>query len=130
MRNKIKRTKKEDKPSKARKLAVAFVFILEVFLVFTFFDYILHKQILTYAVPASYFGNWILYGTIIGFFLYLFVRNLKTLKKSLTFSIIMTIILQAYYLLIYSGSFTAALLIADFIIMFLVSYLGFKFMRM
>ena len=65
MKNKVKRYKKEDKNLKARKLSVAFIFILEVILVFTFFDYIAHTQSAKYTVPASYFGNWILYGIII-----------------------------------------------------------------
>ena len=98
MKNKSKIDKKEGKSLGARKLSVAFIFILELILVFTFFDYIAHSQRADYAIPSNYFGNFILFGTVIGFFLYLYIRNLKTAKKSLVFSLTMVIILKIHYI--------------------------------
>src|SRR3989304_10124357 len=108
-----------------KKVFVALIFIFEVILIFTFFDYLIHGLSQEYSVPAQYFINKIIYGTIIGFITYLFVRKKPVLKKSFILSAIVSILLQTgYYLQGYSLSFVLLFLAIHFAILFIVSYLG------
>ena len=110
---------------------IALIFILEVILVFTFFDYLIHGLSPDYAVPNYYFINKILYGTLIGFIAYLFVRKMPILKKSIILSAAVSILLQTrYYLQNYSPSFVLMFMAIHFAILFIVSYLGIKLVKM
>ncbi len=106
---------------------IAVIFILEVMLVFTFFDYVIHSLSQDYSVPAWYFTNKILYGTIIGFVTYLFVRKKPIIQKSIILSAVVSILLQIrYYLYGYSVQFVLLFLVIHFIILFIVSWAGMK----
>jgi len=110
-----------------KQLFAALVFILEIILVFAFFDYIIHSLSAEYAVPSWYFTNKIIYGTIIGFVTYLFIKKKEILPKSIILSAVVSILLQIrYYTLGYSLQFVFLFLAIHFIILFIVSYAGFK----
>ena len=114
-----------------KKVFVALIFIFEVILIFTFFDYLIHGLSQEYSVPAQYFINKIIYGTIIGFITYLFVRKKPVLKKSFILSAIVSILLQTgYYLQGYSLNFVLLFLAIHFVILFTVSYLGMRIAKM
>jgi uncharacterized membrane protein required for colicin V production len=115
----------------SKKMSLTLIFILEIMLVFTFLDYLAHSLSTAYAVPSSYFGSEVIYGTIFGFFVYCLVKNKKTFQKSLIFSAIISLGIQIIYLLLgYSLSFILTFLIINFVTIFVVSYLGFKIAKM
>lgn len=106
---------------------VIIIFIFEVILVFTFFDYVFHTLSPDYSVPSWYFTNKIIYGTLIGFVTYLFVRKKSIMQKSLILSAVVSILLQVrYYFRDYAINFVILFLIIHFVILFIVSYLGMK----
>lgn len=110
---------------------VALIFVLEVVLVFAFIDYGVHALSSKLTVPAEYFTDKIIYGTLAGFIIYMFVRKDRTLKKSFILSGILTILLQLRdYYIGYSLSFVALFFLIHFTILFVVSYLGMKLTRM
>ena len=110
---------------------VALIFIFEVILVFTFFDYTAHTMSPEYAVPSWYFTNKIMYGTVIGFITYLFIRKKPIVKKSITLAAVITILLEIKYAFTgYSLEFLATFLAIHFVILFIVSYVGFKITKM
>ncbi len=114
-------------PISYERLSVALVLMLEIILVFTFIDYLIHSISPDYAVPTYYFINNIIYGTIIAFITYLFIKNKPTLPKSLTIAAVTTILLQIrYFLLGYPLSFVFLFLVIHFIILFIVSWIAFK----
>ena len=115
----------------SKKMSLILIFVLEVMLVFTFLDFFLHSLSAAYEVPSRYFGNEVIYGTILGFFVYVLVKNKKIFQKSLLFSAIMAAAIQLVYLSLgYSLSFVLTFLAINFVTMFIVSYLGFKIAKM
>ena len=129
MTAKKKRVKREKFSFK--KGFVALIFILEVILVFTFFDYMIHTTSPDYAVPASYFVNKIIYGTIIGFITYLFVRKKPITQKSAIIALVVSALLQIGYAVTgYPLSFVALFFVIHFAILFIVTYIGCKIARM
>ena len=58
-----------------RGLFLAFLIIFITILVFTAIDYYVHTLSPEYAVPGYYFTNKIIFGTIIAFVAYYFVRK-------------------------------------------------------
>ena len=110
---------------------VALVFIFELILVFTFFDYFAHTMSPDYAVPAYYFTNKIIFGTIIGFITYLFIRKMPVVQKSAVLATIVAIALQIRYALAgYPASFVLLFLVIHFAILFIVTYVGCKIAKM
>ncbi|HLF53944.1 MAG TPA: hypothetical protein VI544_02085 [Candidatus Nanoarchaeia archaeon] len=127
----IKKTEENREILGFKKLSVALIFIFEVILVFTFFDFTAHNISPDYGVPSWYFTNKIIYGTIIGFITYLFIRKKPIIQKSLILSAVVSILLQIRYFFIgYSISFVLSFLLIHFIILFIVSYVGFKITKM
>ena len=115
----------------SKKMSITLIFVLEIMLIFTFLDYLAHSISTSYAVPASYFGSEIIYGTIFAFFAYLFVKSKKLTEKSFTFSAIMAVGIQLVYLSLgYPLSFVLTFLIINFALMFVVSYFWMKVKRM
>jgi hypothetical protein len=128
---KIKKRTSEKEVWGVRQLFAAFILILEIILVFTLFDYIAHSLSAEYSVPSWYFTNKIIYGTIIGFVTYLFIKKKEILPKSIILSAVVSILLQIrYYTLGYSLEFVFLFLAIHFIILFIVSYAGFKITKM
>jgi uncharacterized membrane protein len=110
-----------------KKLLTGFVVILAVILLFTLVDYFTHQLRAEYAVPSWYFRNKIIFGTIIAFITWLFVRNKSPGVKALVISAVTSILLQIrYYLLGYSLDFVLLFLVIHFLILLSVSYLAFR----
>src|SRR3989344_2974124 len=82
-----------------KNLVLIFLAVLVIILIFTFIDYLIHQLKEEYAVPSYYFGNKIIFGTIIGLVAYLLVRKKNLPAKSLIFSAIISILLQVRYYL-------------------------------
>src|SRR3989344_8120212 len=80
-----------------KKLIYSFILILFIILVFTGIDYLVHSATEEYSVPSYYFRNKVIFGTVIGFIAYLFVKNKKLFTKSLIFSLAISILLQIRY---------------------------------
>jgi hypothetical protein len=117
----------KSKPISYERMSVALVLMLEIILVFTFFDYLAHSISPDYAVPSWYFVNKIIYGTIIAFITYLFIKNKPILPKSLILSAVTTVLLQIGYLVRgYPLSFVLLFLVIHFIILFVVSWVAFR----
>ena len=115
---------------KIRNLILIFLIIFAVILLFAFFDYLLHSLSEEYAVPPRYFPNKIMYGTIYGFFIFLFVRKQSPFMKSFLFSLIVDVSLQTrYFLEGYPFDFVFLFLILHFIILFPVSWVFFKLIK-
>ena len=115
---------------KIKNLFLIFLIIFAVILLFAFFDYLLHSLSEEYAVPPRYFPNKIMYGTIYGFFIFLFVRKQSPLMKSFLFSLIVDVSLQTrYFLEGYPFDFVFLFLILHFIILFPVSWVFFKLIK-
>ncbi len=110
---------------------VALVFILELILVFTFFDYIIHTISPDYAVPSYYFSNKIIYGTAIGFITYLFVRKRPVAAKSAIIAGATSILLQIRYAITgYPLSFVLLFLVIHFALLYVITYVGCKVAKM
>jgi len=115
---------------KIKNLFLIFLIIFAVILIFAFFDYLLHSLSEEYAVPPRYFPGKIMYGTIYGFFIFLFVRKQSPLMKSFLFSLIVDVSLQTrYFLEGYPFDFVFLFLILHFIILFPVSWVFFKLIK-
>lgn len=109
-----------------KKLFWMFIIILGIILLFTLGDYFVHILDEEYAVPSRYFTNKIIYGTIIGFISYLFIRKQKIGIKSLLFSLIVSLLLQTrYFLEGYLLSFVILFFFIHFIILFPISWIIF-----
>jgi len=109
------------------KIIKIFLMVLGIVLLFTLIDFLIHQLSNEYDVPSYYFRNKIIFGTIIGFFAYLFIRKQKLLVKSLFFSAIVSILLQIrYYLEGYSVDFVFLFAGIHFAILLAVSLLAFK----
>lgn len=123
--------KKEKERLGFKKGFVALVFILELMLVFAFFDYVVHTVNPDYTVPLYFFTTKIIYGTLVGFIAYLFVRKKPLIQKSAILAAVVSVLLQIRYLLAgYPTSFVLIFLIIHFVILFIVTYVGCKIARM
>lgn len=119
----MKKQKREINFKRILSIVLAVVIVI---LIFTFFDYLIHQLSEEYAVPSYYFKNKIIYGTIIGLIAYYFVRNKKLLVKSLFFSAVVSVLLQArYFLEGYSLEFVIEFLFIHFAILVLTSFVVF-----
>ena len=104
-----------------------FLIVFGIILPFTLIDFFIHKLSNEYDVPGYYFRNKVIFGTLIGFFSYLFVRKQKLWVKSLAFSAIVSVLLQTrYYLEGYPLDFVFLFLGIHFAILLAVSWLVFK----
>lgn len=104
-----------------------FFTVLLIILIFAGVDFIIHKTDEKYSVPEYYFPHKIIYGTIIGFITYLFIRKQKLIIKSLIFSAVISLLLQInYYFQGYSKYFVFLFLGIHFIILVIVSWIIFK----
>ncbi len=113
-----------------KKLLAGFVVILAVILLFTLVDYFIHQLRAEYAVPSWYFRNKIIFGTIIAFITWLFVKTKSPGVKALVISAVTSILLQIrYYLLGYSLDFVLLFLVIHFLILLSVSYLAFRIFK-
>ena len=110
-----------------KNLVLIFLAVLVIILIFTFIDYLIHQLKEEYAVPSYYFGNKIIFGTIIGLVAYLLVRKKNLPAKSLIFSAIISILLQVrYYLEGYQLSFVLEFLLFHFLILLVLSLIIFR----
>ena len=110
---------------------IALIFMLEVILVFAFFDYLAHGISPDYAVQPAYFIKEIIYVTLIGFVAYLLVRKQPALRKSLILAVVISMLLEiVFYLQDYLPNFIWLFLAVHFAILFVVSYLGIKLVKM
>jgi len=101
--------------------------ILLIILLFTLGDYFMHLLKDEYSVPSYYFKNKLIFGTIIGSFVFIFIRKMNLLKKSLIFSLLISIFLQIrYFLEGYSKDFVFLFLFIHFLILFITSLIIFK----
>lgn len=108
-------------------LALIFLSVLIIILIFTLIDVIVHSLSEEYAVPDYYFRNKIIFGTIIGFIAYLFVKKRKLFVKSLIFSAVVSILLQTrYFLEGYPLKFVIEFLFFHFLMLIIVSLICFK----
>jgi len=110
-----------------RKIIFTLFVVLVIILIFALIDYFSHQISVEYSVPPRYFPNKIIYGTIIGFITFLFVRKQKVFTKSLVFSLAISVLLQIkYFLEGYPRDFVFIFLGIHFIILLLVSFIVFK----
>lgn len=106
--------------------------IIGIILVFTFLDYLVHQLSTEYAVPDYYFRNKIIYGSLWAILFYFIIRkwNKGTVLKSLVFSALISIVLQARYAYEgYSWEFVIEFLFFHFFILWIVSGIAFKAFR-
>lgn len=104
-----------------------FLVVFGIILIFAMIDFLIHKLSNEYDVPGYYFRNKVIFGTLIGFFSYLFIRKQKLWVKSLAFSILVSVLLQTrYYLEGYPADFVFLFLGIHFAILLAVSLLVFK----
>ncbi|MBS3075795.1 hypothetical protein J4429_05040 [Candidatus Pacearchaeota archaeon] len=110
-----------------KKIVYSFLIILLIILLFTLGDYFMHLLKDEYSVPSYYFKNKLIFGTIIGSFVFIFIRKMNLLKKSLIFSLLISIFLQIrYFLEGYSKDFVFLFLFIHFLILFITSLIIFK----
>ena len=108
-------------------LAIRFIIVLAVILVFGAFDYYAHSLSDEYSVPSRYFRNKIIFGTLYGFVTYLVVRKQSLFKRTIIFSLAVSILLQIrYFLEGYPLDFVELFLGIHFGILLIVSYIAFK----
>ena len=121
----MKKKKEGKQPIKRALLALVVVF--GIILIFAFIDFFIHSLSKEYSVPSYYFRNKIIFGTIIGFFSYMGVRNKKVWIKALAFSLTISVLLQIrYFLEGYPKDFVFLFLGIHFVILLLVSWLIFR----
>ncbi len=114
-----------------KKITLSFLLILGIILIFTLIDYFFHQLSPEYSVPSRYFPNKIIYGTLIGFIMFWLLATMKRpWLKSLFFSGVTVIFLQIrYFLEGYPLNFVIEFLFIHFAILYLVSWLSFKFIK-
>jgi len=113
-----------------RNLFFIFLVVLVIILIFTFLDYLIHLLKEDYSVPFYYFINKIIFGTGIGFIVYLFVREKRLLTKSLIFSAVISVLLQMrYFLEGFSIKFVLEFLIIHFFILVVLSLIIFRLFK-
>ncbi len=119
--------KKLEKGFKFRNLALILLSVFIIILIFTLIDVLVHSLSEEYAVPDYYFRNKIIFGTIIGFVTYLFIRKRNLFTRSLTFSVVVSVLLQIrYFLEGYSLEFVIEFLFFHFLMLIFVSLICFK----
>ncbi len=110
-------------------LIVFFILLLTIF-IFTAIDYYFHTLSEEYAVPGYYFTNKIIFGTIIAFIAYYFVRKMAFWKKSLIISAVTSVLLQArYYLEGYPKDFVLEFMLFHFLMLLPASMIVFYIFR-
>lgn len=113
-----------------KNIVFSFLVVLGIILIFSFIDYLIHLLSKEYAVPSRYFTNKIIYGTLVGFVSYLFLRKRNVIVMSFVFSLVVSVLLQVrYFLEGYSTYFVFLFLIIHFIILWPVSWLVFKLFK-
>jgi len=113
-----------------KKAVFIFLIVFVIILIFTFIDYLVHLLSEEYAVSSYYYRNKIIFGTGIGFVVYLFVGKKKLFVKSLIFSAVISILLQTrYFLEGYSLEFVFEFLLFHFLMLVPVSLLFFWLFR-
>jgi len=118
------------KKNSIKNLISIFILVLVVILLFSFIDYLAHSINIRWAVPDYYFPHKIIYGTVIGFIAYLFIKKQKALIKSLIFSAAISILLQInYYFQGYPKEFVFLFLGIHFIILFILSFIAFRLLE-
>ncbi|MDP3026221.1 MAG: hypothetical protein Q8N63_00825 [Nanoarchaeota archaeon] len=119
--------KKRKEGSKFSNLTLILLSVFIIVLIFTLIDVLVHSLSEEYAVPDYYFRNKIIFGTIIGFVTYLFVKKIRLLAKSLIFSAVVSILLQIrYFLEGYPLKFVIEFLFFHFLMLIVVSLICFK----
>jgi len=119
--------KKRKAGFKFRNLALIFLSVFIIILIFTLIDVLVHSLSEEYAVPDYYFRNKIISGTIIGFVTYLLIKRSSLFVKSLIFSAVVSILLQIrYFLEGYSLKFVIEFLFFHFLMLLPVSLVCFK----
>ena len=119
--------KKGKEEFKFGNLVLILLFVFIIILIFTLIDVLMHSLSEEYAVPDYYFRNKIIFGTIIGFVTYLFVKKKSLPVKSLIFSAVVSILLQIrYFLEGYSLKFVIEFLFFHFLMLIVVSLICFK----
>lgn len=115
----------------AKKIILSILLVLLIILLFALVDYFLHQLSEEYSVPDRYFTNKVIYGTIIGLIAFwLTVKMKKIWLKSLIFSGLVAVLLQIrYFLEGYPLDFVILFLFIHFAILWLISFLSFKFFR-
>jgi len=112
---------------KIKKIIIILVSVLFIILVFALIDYFFHLLSEEYSVPSYYFTNKIIYGTLWGLAVYYFIRKLSPMKKSIIFSLIVSIFLQVnYFLEGYPLDFVLLFLGIHFIILLITSWIVFR----
>lgn len=115
---------------KIKNLFLIFLIIFAIIILFAFVDYLFHSLSEEYTVPPRYFPNKIMYGTIYGFIIFLLVRKQSHFIKSFLFSLIVDVSLQTrYFLEGYPLDFVFLFLILHFMILFPISWIFFKLIR-
>ena len=105
-----------------RRLFLALLIIFITILIFTAIDYYVHTLSPEYAVPGYYFTNKIIFGTIIAFITYYFVRKKVFWKKALAISAVTSVLLQVrYYLEGYPRNFVYEFFLFHFLMLLPVS---------
>lgn len=113
-----------------KRLLVVFIVVFLAIVIFTLFDYLIHSISDGFSVPDRYFRNKIIYGTLIGFVAYFFIRKFNPINKALIFSAAVAILLQIRYLLEgYSIKFVLLFLGIHFIVLSIVSWVAFEFTK-
>jgi len=111
-----------------RRITLSFVLTLLIILIFAAIDFLFHHLSVDYSVPARYFPNKIIYGTIIGFGLFWLLLNVKRFwLKSLIFSAVIAGLLQIrYFFEGYPLDFVVLFLFIHFAILWLLSWVAFR----
>lgn len=87
---------------------------------FTGIDYLFHLYVPGFAVEGTYFVNKLIFGVLILFFA---LKFLPSHNKALWLSVITTGLLQLRYVTIYDLQFNIGVLIAHFVILYVLYYL-------
>lgn len=104
----------------------ALILVTAIILVFTLLDFLAHDLSESFAVPEYYFRNKIIFGIIYGFAIYMLTEKMKPLKRALTFSGIIAILLQVrYYFEGYAKWFVFLFLGLHFLMLLVSSLVGF-----
>ena len=108
-------------------LFYSLIMLFVIILIFTAIDYYIHSLSEEYSVPSYYFKNKLLFGTIIGFLTYLFIKNRSIFVKSLVLSGVVSTLLQFRYYFIehYPLKFVIEFLFIHFFILMGVSVIIF-----
>ena len=110
-----------------RNLILILLFVFVIISIFSLVDYFAHSLSEKYSVPSWYFRNKIIFGTMIGFIAYLWVRKKGLFTRSFVFSLLISVLLQTrYFLEGYPLDFVILFLFIHFIILLPVSLIIFK----